>query len=216
MDPLTMMLIMGGSSLAESILGAVMRPKMSKDVKGFKRETTSKGRELLARPGYGQDVIDAIFGKNFENIRSQGRTVAAGRTEAYGRAGMLGTGAEGAAARKDAWSNENIVSEAMRDLLISSEAKKSADIAQATQMLGVVGGMDQNQQQLGAGQGPALSEMVMTAMLMGMNKKPAVNPDEIGNLFGTADAIDNFSLATSRVGGGFGPGGSIPYSWLTR
>jgi len=172
MDPVTLsMLVMSGASLLESILGQLFKKKQSKDVKGFQRETTAKGRELMARPGFDQATLDAIFGKSFENIRAQGKGVRESTTGTLGRAGMLGTGAEVGAARKNAWSNENLVTEAMRDLLITGEAKKSSDIALATQMFGAVSGADVQQQAMGQGQGPALTEMLMMAMLMGQGKQ---------------------------------------------
>jgi len=169
--------IMAGSSLLESILGQLFKKKQSKDVKAFQKETTAKGRELMASPGFSQEEIDAIFGKSFENVRAQGKGVRESTTGTLGRAGMLGTGAETGAARKNAWSNENLVTEAMRDLLITGEAKKSADIALATQMFGVASGADVQQQAMGQGQGPALSEMLMMAMLMGGKKKSALGED---------------------------------------
>ena len=173
---------LGGASLLESILGLIFKKKQSKDVKGFQRETTAKGRELMAHPGFDQAAIDAIFGKNFENVRAQGKNVRESTTGTLGRAGMLGTGTETGAARKNAWSNENLVTEAMRDLLITGEAKKSSDIALATQMFGAVSGADVQQQAMGQGQGPALSEMLMMAMLMGGSgkKKSAIDLGALG------------------------------------
>ena len=162
---------LGGASLLESILGQIFKKKQSKDVKAFQRETTAKGRGLLADPGFDEATLQAIFGKNFENVRAQGKGVRESTTGTLGRAGMLGTGTEVKAAKENAWSNENLVTEAMRDLLITGEAKKSSDIALANQMLGTVGGMDANQQAMGQGQGPALTEMLMMALLMGKGGK---------------------------------------------
>jgi len=199
MDPLTLGAIMAGSSLLESILGQLFKKKQSKDVKGFQRETTAKGRELLAHPGFDQAAIDAIFGKSFENVRAQGKGVRESTTGTLGRAGMLGTGAEVGAARKNAWSNENLVTEAMRDLLITGEAKKSSDIALATDMFGAVSGADVQQQAMGQGQGPALSEMMMMAILMGGNKKKSAI--DLSTL-GMADTTDP---RMDWGGGAFGP-----------
>ncbi|MDO8348663.1 MAG: hypothetical protein Q7T30_00385, partial [Planctomycetota bacterium] len=47
----------------------------------------------------------------------------------------------------------------------------SSDIALATQMFGTVSGADVQQQAMGQGQGPALTEMLMMAMLMGKGGK---------------------------------------------
>ena len=203
MDPLTLSLIMGGSSIFEAILGQLFKKKQSKDVKGFQRETTAKGRELMASPGFSQEEIDAIFGKNLENVRTQGKNVRESTTGTLSRAGMLGTGAEVGAARKNAWSNENLVTEAMRGLLETKAAKKSADIALATQMFGAVSGADVQQQAMGQGQGPALSEMLMMAMLMGKGKQTSALGEDSGavirNLFGDYSFSGQTAIPTNMT-----------------
>jgi hypothetical protein len=183
--------IMAGGSLLESILGQIFKKKQSKDVKAFQRETTAKGRGLLADPGFDEATLQAIFGKNFENVRAQGGAVRESTTGTLGRAGMLGTGTEMKMAKENAWSNENLVTEAMRDLLITGEAKKSSDIALANQLFQSVSGADVQQQAMGQGQGPALTEMLMTALLMGKmgKQKSAIGDDPeqiIRNIFGIA------------------------------
>jgi hypothetical protein len=104
---------------------------------------------------------------------------------------MLGTGTEMKMAKENAWSNENLVTEAMRDLLITGEAKKSSDIALANQLFQSVSGADVQQQAMGQGQGPALTEMLMSAILMGKmgKQKSAIGDDPeqiIRNIFGIA------------------------------
>lgn len=204
MDPLTI-LAMGGSSILEAIINKLLN-QQSKDVRGLTKDVARKGRQLLANPGFDESTLQAIFGKNFENVRAQGKNVRESTTGTLARAGMLGTGTETKAAQENAWSNENLVTEAMRDLLVTGEAKKSSDIALATQMLGASSGAAQSQ----GGQGPALTEMLLSAILMGkMGKKSAIGeePAEImRNLFG------DFSFSTPGQGPG---GGLVPANWLT-
>lgn len=211
MDPATLTLLsMGGSAILEAIMASLFGP--GKEMRRATKAAAGKASELIAKPGYDEDVLDAIFGKNFENIRGQKRTMDVQREETFGRAGMSGTGAAIKAARSDAWSNENLVTEAMRDLLITGEAKKQASYASAANLLGAATGASSLQQ----GQGPALTEMVMSALLLGkMGKKPAVTPDEIPLLGqgqgGWQDMFSNISLAKSRTAGS----GFLPYNWLT-
>ena len=204
------LIAMGGSAILEAIMASLFGP--SKEMRRATKAAAGKASELIAKPGYDQNVLDSIFGKNFENIRGQARTMGAQREETFSRAGMSGTGAAIKAARSDAWSNENLVTEAMRDLLITGEAKKQASYQSAASLLGAATGASAQQQ----GQGPALTEMVMTALLLGkMGKKPAVTPDEIptlgGNYGGWQGMFDNYSQAQSRTGGA----GFLPYNWLT-
>jgi len=183
MDPLTI-LAMGGSSILEAIINKLLN-QQPKDVRGLTKDVARKGRQLLAKPGFDQATIDAIFGKNFENVRGQGKAARESTTETLGRAGMQGSGTEMKMSKENAWSNENLVTEAMRDLLITGEAKKSSDIALATNMLGASSGSAQSQQ----GQGPALTEMLMSAILMSKmgKQKSAIGDEEneiVRNLFG--------------------------------
>jgi len=179
-------LALGGSSIVESILGKLLFGP-PKSVRRLTKQVAAKGSELITNPGYGPDVISAIFGKNFENIRGQGKNVRQATTESFGRAGMLGTGAELAATRKNAWQNENLVTEAMRDLLISGEAKKSSDIALATQMLGQATGSAQAMQ----GEGPALTEMLLNAVLMGQRNKGALRDQDWQEMFDLYGGVES-------------------------
>lgn len=182
-NPLTL-LAMGGSSILEAILGKILG-QQPKDVRGLTKDVARKGRQLIAKPGFDEATLQAIFGKNFENVRAQGGAVRESTTGTLGRAGMLGTGTDVKMAKENAWSNENLVTETMRDLLITGEAKKSSDLALATQMLGTSSGAAQSQ----AGQGPALTEMLLSALMMRKlgQKKSAIgeDPDQIvKSLFG--------------------------------
>ena len=174
---------LGGSSILEAVIKKLFFGP-PKSVRRLQKQVAEKGSELIAKPGYGEDVIAAIFGKNFENVRGQGKNVRQATTEAAGRAGMLGTGAELSMGRKNAWQNENLVTEAMRDLLISSEAKKSSDIALATQMLGAATGSAQATM----GEGPAITDLLINAMLMSQRQAAMKQNDwrDIFDLYGGA------------------------------
>lgn len=192
---------MAGSSILEAIINKLFFGP-PKGVRGLAKDVARKGRELIAKPGYSEEAIRAIFGKNFENIRGQGKNLRQGQTEAYGRAGMLGTGSELAAGRKSAWQNENLVTEAMRDLLITGEAKKSSDIQLATQMLGAASGAGAQMQ----GEGPAITEMLINAMLMNQNKKKAALSDN-----DWAELFDSYGAAKARgTFGSYNFGAPIP------
>jgi hypothetical protein len=176
-------LALGGSSILEALINKLFFGP-PKEVRRATKQAATKASELLSKPGYSQEAIQAIFGKNFENVRGQGKNVRQSTTEALGRAGALGTGTDVAMARKNAWSNENLVTEAMRDLLIAGEAKKSSDIALAGNLLGT----SAQTAQLGMGEGPALTEGLLTAILMGQKNKPALGQtdwDEIFNQYGS-------------------------------
>lgn len=177
---------MAGSSILESIINKLFFGPPP-GVRGLAKDVAKKGRELIAHPGYTDEAIRAIFGKGFENVRAQGKNVRQSQTEAYGRAGMLGTGAELAAGRKSAWQNENLVTEAMRDLLIAGEAKKSSDIQLATQMLGAASGAGAQMQ----GEGPAITEMLINAMLMNQRKQPALRETDWSEMFDSYGAAKN-------------------------
>jgi hypothetical protein len=193
---------LGGTAILEALFGELFKPK---GMKKFQNETVAKGRSLLASPGYGQDVINAIFGRGFENIKLGGKAVRDQTTEAYSRQGMAGTGSELKAQRENMWSNQRLVTEAMRDLLISSEAKKQSDIALATQMLGTVSGSAAGQQ------GPAISEYVLSAILQGMMKPKAAVDGPNGGGEGWLEIFNNYGAIKDRGNfGSFNWGAPIP------
>lgn len=193
---------LGGTAILEALFGELFKPK---GMKKFQNEAVAKGRSLLASPGYGQDVINAIFGRGFENIKLGGKAVRDQTTEAYSRQGMAGTGSELKAQRENMWSNQRLVTEAMRDLLISSEAKKSSDIALAGQLLGTVSGSAAGQQ------GPAISEYVLNAILQGMMKPKAAVDGPNGGGEGWLEIFNNYGAIKDRGSfGSFNWGAPIP------
>ena len=159
-------LAMGGAAIFESLFG---KEGVSKEFKSATSKASSKASELFDSTGFDKRLLAAIFGENFENIRAQKAAGDVARTETFNRAGMGGTGAAIKAGRQDAWSNERLVSEAMRDLLITGEAKKSSDIALGGQLLQAASGAEQTKYGT-QGEGPALTEALMTALLLGMKK----------------------------------------------
>jgi len=155
---------LAGTSILEAILGGLNKPKGQKK---FTEEAITTGRGLLRSPGYSQDVINAIFGKDFGNIRAGQEATSNQITEMYGRQGMVGTGSEMKAQKENMWANQRLVAEAMRDLLIASEGKKQSDIALAGQLLGVTTGASQ----AAAGGAPPLTELLVTGLTMDAQKK---------------------------------------------
>ena len=143
-------------------------------------------------------MLEAIYGKNFQNIRGAEKNTRQATTEGFARSGMLGTGAERKTQKENAWQNEGLVSEALRDLLITGETKKAQSYQLATQMLGASSGAAQSQQ----GQGPALTEMLLNAMLLS-KKKPALSSDSdwssiLGNTTG-GNSYSGYSDVISRI-----------------
>ena len=88
-----------------------------------------RSKELLGTaPGYSQDAIDAMFGRNFENIRAGERGTRNTLTDLLSGQGMLGTGTALGAMNKNAWNTEGNIGNLSRDLLIANEDKKKEDL----------------------------------------------------------------------------------------
>jgi hypothetical protein len=202
-------LAIAGSSLLDALLA---NRKYPPEIEALLKSLGQQGLSLSKSPGYSEGEISALFGKNYENVRAQGKNVRQGTTEAYGRAGMLGTGAELAAGRKSAWDNENLVTNAIRDMVIANATKKQQDLSLATQIAGAGVGADVSR----VNKGPALTDIATMIAMMSMgndSKKLGALGDEVMTL--SKDLYDPslFSLAQERIGPGFD---LAPADWLTH
>jgi len=200
-----------GSALLDALL-AGRGKKYPPEIEALLKVLGQQGLSLAQSPGYSEEEIAALFGKDFENIRAQGRNVRQQTTEAYGRAGMLGTGAELSAGRKSAWANENLVANAIRDMTIAKGAKKQQDLSLATQILGAGVGADVSR----VNKAPGFTDIATMFAIMGMGDgggdKTGALGDDVMTLSKDLYDPNLFSLAQERTGPGFG---LVPYDWLT-
>jgi len=162
-----------GSALLDALLA---NRKYPPEIEALLKSLGQQGLSLSRSPGYSEGEISALFGKNFENVRAQGKNVRQGTAEAYGRAGMLGTGAELSAGRKGAWENENLVMNAIRDMTIANASKKQQDIALATQIAGVGTGADVSR----VNKGPALTDIATMFAMMSMGNEGGGGSEGLG------------------------------------
>jgi len=95
----------------------------------------ARGKDLLGMPvGYTKDMINSMYGKNFETLRGREAAQREGATRLLSREGALGTG-EGREVLSDvAWNTEDAIANALRDIFIESEKQKKTDILNYTQM----------------------------------------------------------------------------------
>jgi hypothetical protein len=140
------------------------------------KSLSGKGLELAQGRGFDPRAVTAMYGKDFENVRAGGRATREATTETLGRAGMLGTGASIKAARKDAWQNENLVVNAIRDVFIANEEQKLKQISLAQGILGGGVGAEVNRPR---NEFPDLGSMVTMMYLLDQGKQPAINPAEV-------------------------------------
>jgi hypothetical protein len=176
MDPMTWMAIsMGASTLLDALLSNKRYPK---EMEAFIRQLSVRGNELLNSPGFSTEEVAALFGKEFENVRGQGKNVRESTAATLGAAGMSGTGTAVKAAQQDAWANENLVTNAIRDVLIAKKAAKQQDQALATQMAQTAVGAEAGRVE----KGPDFTGMVTTLAMMGMFDQPAGGGGGLGGL----------------------------------
>lgn len=92
-----------------------------------------RGKEFMGMDtGYTDEAIQAMFGKNFENIRDVGSRTAETGLSALQREGLMGTGASQDLASEAAWGTEKGISDLTRDLLVMDEEKKKQDLLDYT------------------------------------------------------------------------------------
>lgn len=88
-----------------------------------------RSKELLGTaPGYSQEAIDAMFGRNFENVRTAEAGTRNTLLNTLGSQGMLGTGTALGALNKNAWNTEDTIANLGRDIMIANEDKKKEDL----------------------------------------------------------------------------------------
>jgi len=92
------------------------------------------GEYLGRKPGYSQSALEAMFGKNYENIRNLGTLTRQQTESGLQREGMLGTGAGQAALRQIPWQTEKNVSDVVRDVFLGNEDQKRKDLEAFTNM----------------------------------------------------------------------------------
>lgn len=200
--------VVAGSALLDALLA---NRKYPPEIEALLKSLGQQGLSLSRSPGYSEGEISALFGKNYENVRAQGKNVRQGTTEAYGRAGMLGTGAELSAGRKSAWDNESLVTNAIRDMVIANASKKQQDLSLATQIAGAGVGAETSR----VNKGPVFSDIATMFAMMSMggdDQKMGALGDEVMTLSKDLYDPNLFSLAQERIGPGFG---LVPSDWLT-
>jgi len=93
----------------------------------------SRGKDFLGlTPGYTTEAKEAMFGKNFENVRDQETSQRKALEQSLSRSGMLGTGSGQGMLNDLSWQTEGNVTDVVRDLLIADEEKKKADLLDYT------------------------------------------------------------------------------------
>ena len=92
-----------------------------------------RGKEFMGmEPGYTDEAIQAMFGRNFENIRDVGARTAETGLQSLQREGLMGTGTSQDLASEAAWGTERGISDTMRDLFVADEEKKKQDLMDYT------------------------------------------------------------------------------------
>lgn len=176
-----------GSSLIEGLLASNKNTQLKK----LRDVLAQRGIDLASSPGYSEAAKKAIFGTNFGKIRGQQRAVQKQTNEGLARAGMAGTSAAVTAGQENAWSNEALVSQSLRDLLLANEQKVSSDIQTASGILG------QGAATAGAfqKQAPPLTEALTSALMMSaLNKEPSwMIPNQENIYRGTAANAGDYS-----------------------
>lgn len=92
------------------------------------------GGLLNREPGIPDDVLNLMFGKNFENVRGQEAGTREQILNNLSSQGMLGTGAGMEALNKNAWNTEGNVGNIKRDLAIYESQKELEDLLSQTDM----------------------------------------------------------------------------------
>ncbi|MCK7508937.1 MAG: hypothetical protein MZV70_36180 [Desulfobacterales bacterium] len=94
-----------------------------------------KAGELFNKEGgFGQEEIDAMFGKDFANIRSQEHGARDMLLQNLASQGMLGTGTETGAIADLAGQTEKNVGDVRTNIFLANEAQKRQDLQTFTQL----------------------------------------------------------------------------------
>ena len=88
-----------------------------------------RGQSFLNKPlGFTDEMINAMYGKNFETLAGRQGAQREALTQGLGREGMLGTGAGRKALADVGWQTEKSISDTIRDIFIQSEQQKKQDL----------------------------------------------------------------------------------------
>jgi len=186
---------LGASTLIDSLLS---NKKYPPEIENLLKSLGIQGNKLMNSEGYTQQEIEALFGKGYENVRTQGKNVRESTTGTLARAGMLGTGTEVGMAQKNAWENENLVTNAIRDMVIAKGQKKSQDQALATQMAQTAVGAEAGRVE----KGPQLTELVALLGMMGIGTGETTSSSKLGT-----NKINPVADSLAFLSGGYGPRG---------
>lgn len=92
-----------------------------------------RGKSLIGMPlGYSQDALNSMFGVGYENVRSGERGERDAILNTLASQGMLGTGAQTGAVNQTSWDTENRIADLARQIFVSNEEKKKADLMDYT------------------------------------------------------------------------------------
>ena len=95
----------------------------------------ARGKELLGMPvGYTDEMINKMYGKDFEAIRGQEAAQREATSRVLSREGALGTGQATQAFTNIGMGTEQNIASALRDIFIESEKQKKTDILNYTEM----------------------------------------------------------------------------------
>lgn len=109
--------------------------KFPPDMLEYYQMMMARGKELLGMPlGYTPEMIQKMYGRDFETIRGREGAQREAMTGLLGREGMIGTGAGRQAMSDIGWGTERNISDTLRDLFIAGEEKKKQDILDYTGM----------------------------------------------------------------------------------
>lgn len=190
-------LAMGASSLLDAMLS---NKKYPPELEALLKSIQMQGNQLVNGPGLTQEEIGALFGKEYENVRGQGKNVRESTTSTLSNMGMSKTGTAVKASQQNSWENENLVTNAIRDMVIAKKNAKMQDMSLATQMAQTATGAEVNRQE----KGPDLTSLVGLMAMMGI---------------GTGEGGGAGKLGTQGYTGGILPGapalGSDPYASIS-
>lgn len=128
------------------------------------------GDLLTKEPGFGQETLDLMFGKNFEKVRGQEKGARDLLQQNLASQGMLGTGTETEAMKDLAWGTEANVGDIMSNVFLANEAQKRQDISAFTQLASQLFGQSMDyqttQEALNAGRRNEANQML--AMLLSL------------------------------------------------
>jgi len=94
-----------------------------------------RATDLLGKDtGYSQEAQDAMFGKNFDRVRTAETGSRESLEEQLARAGMLGTGTGLGALSDLSQSTENNITDIARQIFVGNEEKKKQDLLDYTNL----------------------------------------------------------------------------------